>query len=122
MSRESVLAEVSQERDRQIEKFGDQSHLPNCKASALHEQWVFTASAMKFLNAEAVKAGKLTWTDIFLEEIAETLADVHDSRRLREELIQSVAVGVAWIEALDKRAPTTQQSLPFAGGEYEART
>jgi len=43
-----------------------------------------------------------TWTDIFLEEVFEALAE-DDPAKLRAELVQSVAVGVAWIEAIDRR-------------------
>jgi hypothetical protein len=43
----------------------------------------------------------LTWADILEEEIAEALAE-SDPVKLRAELVQSGAVIVAWIEAIDR--------------------
>lgn len=44
----------------------------------------------------------VTWRHIFLEEAFEALAET-DPAKLREELIQALAVGVAWIEDIDSR-------------------
>ena len=80
--RDSVLEDVSDERDRQDEKWGVQNHLD------------------------------LTWNAIIMEELGEAAQEVLTQQfgvmgkghgDLREELVQVAAVAVAWIEAIDRR-------------------
>lgn len=73
-----ILFEIQFERDRQDEKWGDQSG-----------------------NRDD------TWVAILTEEVGEAAKEVLETGalngNLRKELIQCAAVCVAWIEALDKR-------------------
>lgn len=48
-----------------------------------------------------------TWLLIALEEVFEALAE-SDPAKLRAELVQSAAVHVAWIEAIDRRSVVTR--------------
>lgn len=111
LSREAltgVLAEVADERARQDERWGEQNHpdgtgpenwwpgifrLPMSKAASIAKQQVdFDA-----------KNDRVTYAEIFLEEVFEGLCEANPTR-LREELIQVAAVAVAWVEAIDRRA------------------
>lgn len=49
----------------------------------------------------ASKMGELTYKDIFLEEVFEALSE-EDQEKLREELVQTAAVAVAWVEKIDR--------------------
>lgn len=108
---EDILYEIKHERVRQDYKWGEQNH-PNGTGG----EW--TGALVPFLwkedraahIAQLAKAqcdrkaehGKLTWADIALEEIAEAFAE-KDEALLRAELLQSAAVLVAWIGAIDRR-------------------
>src|SRR5690606_41514446 len=50
--------------------------------------------------------GANTWMHIMREEVWEALSET-DRDRLRAELVQVIAVGVAWIECLDEQTATT---------------
>lgn len=66
------LPEVLEERQRQIEKFGEQNH------------------------------DDLTWLAILMEEVGECAKAILEKSNLREELIQVVAVIFAWIECKER--------------------
>lgn len=92
-----VLGAIADERRKQDEKWGEQTH-PNgtgCPGSAL-EADLFRA-ACNF----AAKTGTVTWAHILLEETYEALAET-DPATLREELVQLAAVAAAWIECIDR--------------------
>lgn len=74
--RSVVLDEISEERDHQLRKWGEQTHDP---------AWWYV-----ILGEEFGEAGR---------EIFE-----HNDKRLREELIQVAAVAVAWLEDIDGRS------------------
>lgn len=117
MMRSYILAELSAERDAQIEKHGDQAHLPDVDAvlttrpggctstrMALHYE-IPTGNRAKFLCDNAFRNGVGTWGHILIEEVAESIeAAVDDPAELRAELVQVAAVAVAWCEAIDRRA------------------
>lgn len=74
MSRQGILEEISIERERQLEKWGKQCH------------------------------AMLYWLGILMEEVGEVSKAIIENEqyaKIREELIQVVAVGVAWLEHLD---------------------
>jgi hypothetical protein len=93
-----VLANITEERIRQDEKWGEQVH-PDGTGER------FRADARMF-QAECdarMGEGRVTWLDIFLEEVFEAAAE-SDPVKLRAELIQALAVGVHWVEDIDARA------------------
>ena len=100
MSRESILQEVSAERDRQEAKWGPQdwpiykyAGSKACKA---------IATECKQICDDAASKHKLTFAHILDEEVAEVYAE-SDPVRQREELVQVAAVAVQMIEVIDRR-------------------
>lgn len=71
----SILAQITEERERQDNKWGEQNHSDGDWSLIFNEEY-----------GEAAKAR--------LEE---------DYRQFRKELVESAAVLVAWIEAIDRR-------------------
>ena len=104
----SVLAEIRAERARQDAKWGEQNHpdgtgpememLPGWKAGEL-------ADAARNSCQVRAQMDIVTWSDIFAEEACEALAE-YDPAKLRAELVQVGALAIAWIQAIDRRAPT----------------
>lgn len=104
----SVLAEVLTERKRQDEKWGEQNHVSivdgdTLGADAARHMFQGYANSYKAINDSAAKVGTLDWYGIFLEEVYEALAE-KDEAKIRAELVQAIAVGVGWIECIDRRA------------------
>lgn len=94
-----ILADIVNERERQDAKWGEQNH-PDGTGSESDKQ---SALLMKdVVNGEA-SLNQSNWANILMEEILEAYAET-DPALLRKELIQSAAVIVAWIEAIDRRA------------------
>ena len=92
-----VEREIRDERERQIAKWGEQNHPDG------------TGRPGDAAFAEAYKAickangpGEDTYRDILAEEVYEAFAETEPAR-LRTELIQTAAVIVAWVEAIDRR-------------------
>jgi NTP pyrophosphatase (non-canonical NTP hydrolase) len=96
--------EVMAERARQDEKWGEQNH---------DDPW---------------------WLAILVEEVGEAAQamleateEAGDPRRLRKEVVEAVAVGLAWLECMERRAPpstvgaTGEQGLDREGGVQEMR-
>ena len=82
--REAILKEVLIERELQDAKWGEQNHY--------HPIW------LAILQEETGEVSKA-----FLESTwAEDQWDTVKQESIRSELIQSVAVGVAWIECMDR--------------------
>jgi len=73
---EDVMDEVRIERDRQDKKWGEQNH------------------------------DDLYWLGILMEEVGEVAKAIiqHDHKEhIREEIIQTTAVAIAWLECMDRR-------------------
>ena len=113
---EHAFPAVRAERERQVEKWGDQSHHPSvdrilmereggCTPHRMAEEYgIPTASTARANCQAAFRAGLGTWGHIFVEEIAEAIeaAVLHgDGPQLREELVQVMTVCAAWIQKLD---------------------
>ena len=110
------LAEVRAERARQDAKWGPQNHPdydPHDIPEVVRHEYAFRAERWKEINAQRAEShcnaslrsivGPCTaWDGILLEEVYEALAEP-DPAKLRAELIQTAAVCVAWVEALDRR-------------------
>lgn len=110
-SRDLVLEQIRQERTLQDAKWGEQNHADGTGGMPLYTHsdvnldmrtgaelaGIFRRRCQHFFER---RTG--TWRDILLEEIFEALAET-DPAHLRTELVQSAAVLVAWIEAIDRR-------------------
>lgn len=99
MGRLDVLAEISDERNRQDKKWGVQDHPSVCDDG---DFGVVSEETAKTWCDYAAEIGELTWSDIALEEFAEAVHAPNDEKR-REELIQLAAVICAWVECIDRR-------------------
>ncbi|MDR2930641.1 MAG: hypothetical protein LBV06_07055 [Propionibacteriaceae bacterium] len=108
-----VLCDVRAERKRRTVRWGDQSHLPD--GTGPTKQFptdpmvnTFRGDMLRLIcqhsAEEQAKAGALSFADILLEEVAESLAE-SDLAKLCAELIRVAAVTVQmWIEVIDKRS------------------
>lgn len=94
-----TVRDVLDERERQDDKWGDQSHLPDGTA---YDDSAEIREMARELTDEAAREGTLTWSAILLEEVYEAMAE-SDPVKLRAELVQVAAVAVAWVEAIDRR-------------------
>lgn len=105
-----VLAQVSAERARQDQKWGQQHHpsydpeMCNRFGSGAEAYGLPSAALAKARCGQRAVEGRVTWADILVEEVAEALEAVSDPRHLREELLQVAAVAAAWAEDLDRWA------------------
>lgn len=93
-TRAQVFEAVNDERDRQEAKWGPQTH-----PSGTSSEYTWIADAYRDACDQAAQAGRVTWHDIFLEEVFEALAE-EDSAKLEIELVQAIAVAVNWVEDL----------------------
>ncbi|QKG27388.1 nucleoside triphosphate pyrophosphohydrolase [Actinomadura verrucosospora] len=112
-SLEKVLADIAVERAAQDRKWGVQE-LPDGSGPA------FTGDADKAKGdcAAAWSRGELTWRHILAEEFHEALAEAEPAL-LRSELVQTAAVAVQWIQALDRRTGATEHRAEDGGGRAE---
>jgi hypothetical protein len=121
-----VLCEVAAERERQDAKWGEQNHPDGTGrwrrvsgGEMRRDSDVADIRAERAIEDKdacdlAAREGRLTWRHILREEVSEAFAE--DGDALRVELIQSAAVIVAWIEAIDRRQAL--EGPPGAGGEH----
>ncbi|MEU4172137.1 NUDIX hydrolase [Streptomyces sp. NPDC026665] len=94
-----VFDEIAAERLAQDARWGEQNH-PDGTGTASQQ---VAAGAARARCQVAAERGEVTWRLISEEEHAEAMAE-SDPVKLRAELVQSAAVKVAWIQALDRRA------------------
>lgn len=106
----SILRAFADERQKQILKWGDQTHpcvpaelprIPSSHAIMLRSIAQELEHAAKADCNNAFREGSGTWWHIAWEELAEAGAAPPEKRR--EELVQLGAVITAWIEDLDAR-------------------
>lgn len=95
---EKIMADVKAERDRQDARWGKQLH-PNGTSTKFKP----LADAARNACRAADTNGMNTWAHIVREEFWEVLSET-DRDKLRGELIQLIAVNVAWVECLDEQA------------------
>lgn len=105
----AVLNEVAEERARQRAAWGEQHHPDGTSRSSFIDK---AESARRACKRAAAK-GAVTWMHILREEFWEAMAETEPDR-LRYELLQTIAVGVAWIEDLDSRAAAAQAAVGHA--------
>ncbi|MFE5159110.1 hypothetical protein ACFRNT_11360 [Streptomyces sp. NPDC056697] len=100
---ERVLRDIAREREAQDALFGQQD-LPNGTGPEFDGDATDYADAYRAECDKAFAMGAGTYRHIFMEEVFEALAE-SDPVKLRAELVQAVAVGVKWIEGIDRRTP-----------------
>ncbi|MFF1297961.1 MULTISPECIES: hypothetical protein [unclassified Streptomyces] len=93
---------IDAERQRQLEKFGDQHH-PDGTGSLTQ---VLEADKARAGCQAAFERGDGTWMHVLIEEVFEALAE-EDPVKLRAELIQVAAVCAAWVTDIDSRGRST---------------
>ncbi|WP_245679237.1 nucleoside triphosphate pyrophosphohydrolase [Actinomadura hibisca] len=108
-----VLADVAAERAAQDRLWGVQE-FPDGSGPAYSDH----AEEAKRDCAVAWREGELTWRHILTEEFYEALAE-DDPVRLRNELIQTAAVAVKWVQSLDRRHGVSPHSPKENGGRTE---
>lgn len=104
--KKEILDEVAEERARQEGKWGEQNHPDFNPQGILVATLPDVAWVREIYDAEE-EDNQTNWTTILAEEFMEAVEEAQsgNTRTLREELIQVAAVAVAWVEALDRRAP-----------------
>jgi hypothetical protein len=115
-----ILTAIGQECERQEVLWGEQNHpdfyargnTNGASTDAQHEYHRKQAEMWKEINAWRAQTSAVdgrsrdtasAWDGIALEELHEALAET-DPEKMRVELIQTAAVIVSWIAALDRRA------------------
>lgn len=102
--RARMLADINDERERQLVKWGPQSHNDGTGHPFMREQ----ADRYRNLCDIRFKKGTGTWLDILLEEVFEAAAEA-DPVALRKELVQVGAVAGAWVEDIDMKLATPRE-------------
>ena len=101
----AILHEIAAERLRQDEKWGEQNH-----PDGTQKKWAVIADGMRAKCQSKAEKGELTWRDILEEEIWEAYGET-DEDKLRAELVQSAAVLVNWIGAIDRRKKNDEENV-----------
>lgn len=104
-----VLAEITAERTRQDEKWGEQNHPDGTGDDVrllgdidLPTYGTLAYRAKALVDSLAAK-GRSQYAPILLEEVFEALSALSEDE-LRTELVQVAAVCVQWVQAIDRRA------------------
>lgn len=92
--------EVLKERLRQIDKFNDQSHLPD-KSESIGD-FVPNEQEAKAVCDTVFRFGKGTWFHIHFEEFCEAWC-ASNPQDMRKELVQLIATLTAHVQAIDER-------------------
>ncbi len=102
-----IIDQILKERDAQDALFGRQDDLPHGTGSTYDPEAVEYADAYREICERAFYEGRGTFRHVFLEEVFEAMAE-SDPVKLRAELLQAVAVGVKWLEAIDRQQEESQ--------------
>lgn len=121
---------VWQERQRQVEKFGDQAGeemgLPFVYDDATIIAFDGSAKYWQYKNPERFSEGKGSWDGVLLEEVYEALSET-DAEKMEVELIQVAAVACAMYETSVRRreavakAESDRAALEMSEYEVERR-
>lgn len=95
----TVLVDYLRERRRQNAKHPETDGFPD----GTGREYVLAADMFRASCDRASDEGRCTWRHVLLEEVYEAMAE-EDVSKLREELVQVMAVAGRWIEALDARS------------------
>ncbi|GAA2124144.1 nucleoside triphosphate pyrophosphohydrolase [Actinomadura napierensis] len=108
-----VLTNIAAERAAQDRMWGVQE-FPDGSGPAFAGE----ADQAKADCAAAWSRGELTWRHVLAEEFHEALAE-SEPAPLRNELVQTAAVAVKWIQSLDRRNGGTEHRTKEGGGRTE---
>lgn len=100
MSKEGILQEVSQERNEQDHKWGEQNHKPIEWIAILTEEVGEAAKEAVDYHFKYPVTSK-EYNDYTLEDISHNINEIR-LKRYRTELIQVAAVAVQMIESVDR--------------------
>lgn len=92
----TIMDDVQKERARQIAKYGEQDH-PN----GTSPQFKGLADNARNATRKAISESRVTWFHIGKEEFWQAMAE-SDRAALRARLVKLIAVGIAWVEAIDR--------------------
>ena len=117
--RDIIYDEVEEERERQDEAWGEQNHpsvgsvmeAEDCPAEWAAKMYELpTARRAQYLCDRAADKDQMTWAHIAVEEMAESIEAAAEGRMddCKTELIQTVAVCVAWIESIERTKENTE--------------
>lgn len=98
----AVLSDITSERARQDEKWGEQNHPDGTGCGSSDQDTKVRAIQARSACEAAFRNSRGTWRHILMEEVCEAMAE-DSPASLRDELVQVAAVATAWIEALDRR-------------------
>lgn len=99
-----IIKQIIDERKRQHKLWGEQNHPSIVKdfPHPLSEYYgIRDEEEAKIICESRLIHNEGTWADIFLEEVSEVI-HADSPEKMKEELIQVLAVGVAWIQSIDK--------------------
>lgn len=97
-----IVTEILNERKRQHVKWGSQTWPDKLPDDHTTEYWAFQRDRQRRKVDAGLRARATCWTDIFMEELYEALAE-EDWKKKRAELVQAAAVIAAWIADGDLR-------------------
>lgn len=97
--RMGISEEILAERDRQDERFGEQWEMPLGADVSDRFSYLTKACTYKSINGSSAK----DFASMLLEEVYEALAE-SDPQKMREELIQVLAVAMKMVEKIDREA------------------
>ncbi|MBS2538914.1 hypothetical protein KGQ20_39825 [Catenulispora sp. NF23] len=101
-----VLAEVSAERFRQLDRWGVQHRVNGTGGPVMRN----TAEDMRNACNYLADHGGADWRAVLLEEVYEAMAE-DDQAALRAELVQVAAVCAAWVEDIDSRGASSDEAV-----------
>lgn len=97
--RHRIVRQVQAERFQQDAKFGEQWTLPLVREPHNRVRYAYHAEDWKYVNGPTAQ----DYAGMLLEEVYEALAEA-DPGKMREELIQVMAVTMKMIEKIDREA------------------
>jgi hypothetical protein len=100
---QGIVDEVFAERERQHDQWGVQ----DIPFGTSQKDWAEVEAHMRAECQRKTADGTVTFLDVLLEEVFEAAAE-EDPAKLRDELIQVIAVGFQIVEAIDRRATATE--------------
>lgn len=104
-----VLYDIAIERQRQLDKWGDQSLPDNTgPLEALPQGYTYLETLERVRQFNDLYNNP-TWDYVLLEEVMEALSEKKRAN-LRQELVEVAAVCVSWVEDIDRKKKPQDQT------------